>query len=74
MTCDPLLLLGILAELIISDLGTHIFMGPLWLLLEVLIFFFCALYLKLSEFYSLNTLGLTTFGFGSHEATTVFFL
>jgi len=61
MTCDLPLLLGISAALRISDLGTHIFMGPLGLVLEVLLFFFCALCFKLSGFYSFNTLGLTPF-------------
>jgi len=40
MTCDFPLLLGISAAFTISDLGTHIFMGPLGLVLEVLLFFF----------------------------------
>jgi len=49
-------------------------MGLLGLVLEVLLFFFCALCFKLSGFCSFNTLGLTPFGFESHEATFVFLL
>jgi len=67
-------LLSIYASSRISDLGTHIFMGPLGLVLKVLLLFFCALCLKLSGFCSFNTLGLTLYGFESHEATIVFLL
>ena len=49
-------------------------MGPLRLVLEVLLFFYCTLCWKFGGFCSLNTLGLTPFGFGSQEATIVFLL
>jgi len=67
------LLLGISATLTILDLGTHIFMGALRLVLEILLFFPCTLCWKFDSFWSFNTLGLTPFGFDSHEATTVLF-
>ena len=49
-------------------------MGSLGLVVQVLLFFFCALCLKLSDFCSFNALGLTPFGFESHEAAIVFLL
>jgi len=74
MTSDFPFLLSISAPSRISDLGTHIFMGPLGLVLKVLLFFFCALSLKLSGLCSFKTLGLTPFDLESHEATIVFLL
>ena len=62
-----------ISTLTISDLGNHVCMGPLRLVLEVLLFFPRTLWCKLDSFWSLNTLGLTPFGFGSQEAATVFF-
>jgi len=44
------LLLGISAVLTISDLGTHGFMGPLRLVLEVLLFTSCTLRCVLRAF------------------------
>ena len=49
-------------------------MGHLRLVLEVLLFFPCALCWKFDSFWSLNTLGLTPLGFDSQEATTILFL
>ena len=66
-------LLSISATKIISDLGTHIFMGPLCLVLKGL-FFLCALRLNLYGLWSFKTLGLKPFGLKSHEATIVFLL
>jgi len=74
MTYDLLLLFGISATSNISDLGTHIFMGPLELILKILLFFFSTLCWKFSGFCSFNTLGLPPFGFGSQEATNIFLL
>jgi len=73
MTCAFLLPLGISTTLTILDLGTHCFMGPLGLVLEGLLFTSCTLCFELDCFSLTDTLGLTLFGFGFQEATTVFF-
>jgi len=73
MTCAFLLPLGISAALIILDLGTHCFMGPLGLVLEGLLFTYCTLCFELDYFWLTDTSGLTPFGFGLQEATTVLF-
>jgi len=73
MTCAFLLPLGISAALKILDLGTHFFVGPLGLVLEDLLFTSCTLYFELECFWLIDTSGLTPFGFGFQEATTVLF-
>jgi len=72
-TCAFLLLLGISATLTILDLGTHCFMGPLGLVLEGLLFTSCTLCCELDFFWLTDTSGLTPFGFGFQEETTVLF-
>jgi len=67
------LLLGVSAVLTISDLGTHCFMGPLGLVLEVLLFTSYTLRCGFGSFGLTITLGLTPFGFDSLEAATVLF-
>jgi len=73
MTCAFLLPLGISAALTILDLGTHCFMGSLGLVLEGLLFTSCTLCFELDCFCLTHTSGLTPFGFGFQEATTVLF-
>ena len=67
------LLLDVSAVLTISDFGTHCFMGPLRLVVEVLLFTSCTLCCEFDSFWLTYTLGLTPFGFDSQEATTILF-
>jgi len=67
------LLLGISAALTISDLGTHCFMGPLGLVLEVLLITSCTLRCGLGSFWLIITLGLSPFGFDTSKAAIVLF-
>jgi len=67
------LLLGIFAVLTISDLGTHCFMGPLRLVLEVLLFTSCTLRCGFESFSLISTLGLIPFSSDSPEAITILF-
>jgi len=65
------LLLGISAVLAISDLGTHCFMGPLRLVLDVLLFTFCTLRCGFESLWLISTLGSTPFSSDSPEVITV---
>jgi len=67
------LLLGISAVLTISNLGTHCFMGPLRLVLEVLLFTSYTLRCGFDSFWLISTLSLAPFGSDSSEVTTVLF-
>ena len=73
MTWAFLLPLGISTALTILDLGTHFFIGPFGLVLEDLLFTSCTLCFELECFWLTDTSGLTPFGFGFQEATTVLF-
>jgi len=48
-------------------------MGPLRLVLEILPFTSCTLWCEFNSFWLTNILGLTPFGFDSHEGTIVLF-
>jgi len=67
------LLLGIYVVLTTSNLGTHCFMGPLRLVLEVLLFTSCTLRCGFESFWLIITLGLIPFSSDSPEAITVLF-